>query len=90
MEPCGKFAQRYAQNTVVEEIYFQWAQGFMTALNAAFIADNKAARDLNSYPTLDQMAAIRQYCNDHPLATYQDAVMDLLHHLKAVQYQVKE
>jgi len=34
METCGKFAQRYGQNTVVEEIYFQWAQGFMTAINA--------------------------------------------------------
>jgi hypothetical protein len=90
METCGKFAQRYAQNTVVEEIYFQWAQGFMTGMNVGKVVNTGVVRDLNSEPTIDQMAAIRQFCNDHPLASYQDAVVDLLSHLKAVRYQVRQ
>jgi hypothetical protein len=87
MSTCGQFAQKYAQHTVVEEIFFQWAQGYMTAINAAAAKEAGVIKDLNSYSTEDQMATIREYCNDHPLATYQDAVGDLmLHHLKSVQY----
>jgi len=90
MNTCGGFAQMYAQNTVVEEIYFQWAQGYMTGLNVGKVVNTGVIRDLNSEPTNDQMATIRQYCNTHPLATYSDAVVDLFSHLKAVPYQAKQ
>jgi hypothetical protein len=90
MATCDTFAQMYAKNTVVEEIYFQWAQGFMTGMNVGKVANTGTIRDLNSEPTVDQMAAIRQYCNDHPRASYQDAVVDLFSHFKASRYQEKQ
>ncbi|MGC2078532.1 MAG: hypothetical protein WA728_21375, partial [Xanthobacteraceae bacterium] len=74
MSTCAQFAQRYAQRTVVEELFFQWAQGYMTGINAATAKEAGVIRDLNSDSTEDQMAWIREYCNDHPLAIYQDAV----------------
>jgi hypothetical protein len=90
MSTCGAFGQLYARSTTIEEVYFQWAQGFMTGMNVGKVVNTGTIRDLNSEPTPDQMAAIRQYCNDHPLASYEDAVVDLFSHLKALKYQVKQ
>ena len=88
METCGKFARSYAQSTVVEEIYFQWAQGFITGMNVGKVAIAGVIRDLNWEPT--PMAAIREYCNDHPPASYQDAAVDLFSHFKEFRYQEKQ
>jgi hypothetical protein len=78
---CGKFASDYLRNPeIVEGIYYDWAQGFMSAMNFHFVVDGVKGR--KGYYDLDDMkqnkAKLRTYCNAHPLASYMDAVIDLL------------
>jgi hypothetical protein len=75
---CGEFAKMYRGDPKETELfYFGWAQGFMSALNFsnAIADDYLVFRDLGS--TKEQMATIRTYCNQHPLADYYSAVLEV-------------
>jgi hypothetical protein len=75
---CAQFANLYRSDPeFVEEHLFIWAQGFMSGLNVALQGDTGLTKNLGSMSTAQQQGAIRAYCNDHPLATYIDAVLDL-------------
>lgn len=74
---CGEFAQEYKRDPkFIELTYFCWAQGFMTGMNIALAADLNKYRSLGQ-DTDTQMSSIRAYCDKHPLASYQDAVLEL-------------
>jgi hypothetical protein len=84
---CGKFAEDYSSAKLAEAIYFTWAQGYMTARNNAEVfgqlekgTDKTSVqfRDLNALSTQLEWARVRSYCNEHPLANYQEAV-DILY-----------
>src|SRR5271155_4780470 len=68
---CAQFAQDYQINTAVENSYFNWAQGFMSALNLAAGMGKGSTRDLNALRTDDQKAYVRTYCSSHPLDEFQ-------------------
>ena len=73
---CAIFANHYKTEPMIETLsYFSWAQGYMTALNMTFVANNKETVDLRDYDS--QTRHIRQYCDQHPLKDYSDAVLDL-------------
>lgn len=75
---CGEFAKMYSTNPKETELfYFSWAQGFMSALNFSnsVSGDRVIYRQLKT--TKEQMAALRTYCNRHPLADYYEAVLDV-------------
>ena len=73
---CAMFANHYKTEPMIETLsYFSWAQGYMTALNMTFVANNKETVDLRDYDS--QTRHIRQYCDQHPLKDYVDAVLDL-------------
>ena len=75
---CAHFANMYRGDpTFAENMFFNWAQGFMSGLNAAQIDANGNSVNLNSMTTEEQQSAIRSYCNAHPLAPYIHAIMDL-------------
>jgi hypothetical protein len=79
---CGKFASDYAKHPeIVEDLYFAWAQGFMSGLNldlaSGVVNGQKQFRDLDG-PIENQKSKIRIYCNAHPLAPFMDAVFDLI------------
>lgn len=75
---CAQFANIYRLDSkFAEENSFNWAQGFMSGLNYSEIARNGNSKNLGSMSTDQQQRAIRAYCNDHPLADYIDAVMDV-------------
>lgn len=78
---CGEFAKDYSQNPkMVENLFFTWAQGFMTGLNLESSTNGiegiKVYRDLGQHIE-NQKEKVRAYCNDHPLVPYPSAVMDL-------------
>ena len=77
---CGEFAEHYRDSpSLWENVYFAWAQGFMTGMNLASAAFNDGAnRDLSSIPLDQQRRFLRNYCNDHPLAIYEQGVLALL------------
>src|SRR6516162_596709 len=80
---CAQFAEDYRQSPgVTEQVYFSWAQGFMSGMNFALSSDDKLTyRDLNSSPAETQKAFIRKYCNDLPLGYFADAVLNLFNSL---------
>ena len=64
---CGQFATEYAKNPVKFEFtYFDWAQGFMSGLNAASDAYSGTYRNLASFTIDEQMARLRAYVITHP------------------------
>jgi|HubBroStandDraft_6_1064221.scaffolds.fasta_scaffold1591586_2 hypothetical protein len=75
---CAQFAIRYrASPELVESEYYTWAQGFMSARNVQKLTENRSSQNLDSIPTGVQKMRLRTYCDNHPLAEYLDAIMDL-------------
>jgi hypothetical protein len=76
---CDNFTRFYLSSPkLAEGLYFSWAQGFLTGVNGIAIAKKDATdRDLSSIPVEQQEQHLRDYCNDHPLALYMQAVVDL-------------
>jgi opacity protein-like surface antigen len=78
MESCAQFAKAYADNpTVTEDLYFTWAQGFMSGLNLEALANNMSYRVLNGTEMAAQKVQIRSYCDRHPLAQYAMAITNI-------------
>jgi hypothetical protein len=75
---CGEFAKTYSKDPgLTEELAYAWAQGFMTATNVAVVTTGgKQFRDLAG-DTKMQRAYIRSYCDEHPLADFMTAVVEL-------------
>jgi hypothetical protein len=81
---CAEFAKLYTSNpSVAEDIFFTWAQGFMSGLNASSWAEIGTYRSIEGTPS--EMAAlkirVRSYCDVHPLAQYVSAVLDVYNSL---------
>jgi hypothetical protein len=78
MMTCSNFAEAYRQSPdVAEMFYFSWAQGFMSGMNSVYLSRLGAGYDLSTHTATDQQAYIRDYCNQHPLATYGEAATAL-------------
>jgi hypothetical protein len=85
-ETCGRYAEVYRKSPeVAESAYFSWAQGLMSGLNLGSLAHGGTTKNLASLPLEEQKRALRQYCNDHPLAQYQEGVVVLFSRLPAMQ-----
>ena len=80
---CLKFALTYTKNPALEEQYFIWAQGYMSAI--MMMASSGVDSDLNLLPASDpqerQMAMIRGICAQDPQRSYSHAVRALYRHL---------
>jgi len=76
---CGQFAEMYRRNPqVTERIFFQWALGFMSGLNAYLLLSGSPMRedgtDLRNWSEDKQQQTIRAYCDSHALQPYWEAV----------------
>lgn len=79
---CAEFAKSYAANPVVtEDLYFTWAQGFMSGLNLSLVSNTGSFRYIDGNDMASHKLRIRSFCATHPLAPYVGAVMDLLNSL---------
>jgi hypothetical protein len=80
---CLKFALNYTQNPPLEEQYFIWAQGYMSAIT--MMAPGGIDDNLNllspSYPKESQMAFLRSVCVKSPSRNYGYAVRELYRRL---------
>jgi hypothetical protein len=77
---CAEFAKLYASNpSMAEDIYFTWAQGFMSGLNMASAVYTGSARNFEGTRAemLAEKIRVRSYCDTHPLAQYLSAIIDL-------------
>ena len=83
---CAEFAKLYTSDpSTAEDIYFTWAQGFMSGLNLASAANTGMYRSIEGTPAgmVAQKLRVRSYCDAHPLAQYLSAIMDLYNNLPA-------
>jgi hypothetical protein len=92
LESCGTFAKNYQVSPqTFESIYFSWAQGFLTGVNAIAAAKQDGTnRDLSSIPVNQQQQFLRDYCNKHPLAEYMEGVVALYLKFKLSTAQEKK
>jgi hypothetical protein len=69
---CGQFSKIYAGDPErMETLFFSWAQGYWSALNSNLLAQRRYRELAGS--TDAQEAALRSYCDKHPLASYWEA-----------------
>jgi hypothetical protein len=82
MQSCGEFSRAYATNpTVTEDLFYTWAQGFMSALNLSFVSTTGAYRFIDPNGMAGYKLRLRVYCDAHPPSSYVQAVMDLYNSL---------
>ena len=85
---CAVFARTYKDKPkTAEMIYFSWAQGYMSGINAAAGTNNKDVRpaNLNAMPVTAQQRYIRDFCARNPLKDYRDAVDALLAEIRGMK-----
>jgi len=90
MLSCTQFGELYRQNPeVMESIFFQWAQGFMSGLNGYLLLSGTPSRDdvtdLGNRSEARQQQAIRSYCDNHAVAKYWQAVEQLYEDMRREQ-----
>lgn len=74
---CSEFSKEYSiESKNAELMYFSWAQGYMSGMNAASVVVEHAYMDLSGEITTQELY-LREYCHNHPLAYFADAVADL-------------
>lgn len=71
-------------------LYFTWAQGYMSGVNLMFGVQNKPPTNFALWSLQDEKAFIHTYCADHPLETYEQAVIQLFGSLRHAQNLTKQ
>jgi hypothetical protein len=75
---CRQFANMYRGHPeLAENVFFTWAQGFMTGVNYAKIAAHGKSANLGAMTTAKQKSYIRSYCDSHPSELFLRAVTNL-------------
>jgi hypothetical protein len=73
---CSYFADNYKDDpALTENLYFAWAQGYMSGLNIARRDDEPGV--FKSMSMKEQKAYIRAFCDANPTKKYLYAVLDL-------------
>jgi hypothetical protein len=83
---CSRLSQDYRINPrSIEAAMMDWAQGFMSGVNISDLRDGQY-RDLQAMTVEDQKASLRDYCEEHPMAEFAKAVLDLYGKLPQKKY----
>jgi hypothetical protein len=84
---CGEIAKGYRQNpTQIENMMMTWAQGFMSGANMGLTVTEGQYRDLAAMTIEAQEASLRNYCDEHPMAEFLKAAVDLYLKLPLKKY----
>jgi hypothetical protein len=79
---CAEFAAAYKQTPeLTEAVYYTWAQGFMTGQNSIAFKNKEKVFDFEHLNQNDQKFFLRSFCDQHPLAIFVQAVLDLINRL---------
>jgi hypothetical protein len=90
MDSCSTFAAAYKrQPKFSEDLYFAWAEGFLSGLNLEATADYLPARNLASIQADSAKVEIRSYCDRHPREPYFGAVVAIYNSLPVVSKNPK-
>jgi hypothetical protein len=82
---CSQYLSERSSNRDVEYLYFSWAQGYITRLNA-YEAKLRGLDRMNLMPSgfgVDkQMSWINSYCATHGSTLYADAALELYRQIR--------
>jgi hypothetical protein len=82
---CDRYAQEVRSMGNPQRIfYFSWAQGYMSGLNSVVLYSAKNT-NLGGRDVEDQLARLDRFCDQHPLATYVQAVLNLYDAMRSEQ-----
>jgi len=82
---CGKLAQDYQRNPgQTEGAMMTWAEGFMSGATMGFTPGQY--RDLQAMTAEAQEESLRNYCDEHPMAEFIKAAIDLYLKLPMKKY----
>ncbi|MCG8354206.1 MAG: hypothetical protein MI920_01420 [Kiloniellales bacterium] len=82
---CAVFLQFQEQDAQARQLlFFAWAQGFMSGMNAIAIKIKGEVIDLQpeGYGQERQLTFLRTFCEFHPNRSYAEAVFELLTELR--------
>jgi hypothetical protein len=83
---CGKLADDYRNDpTTIEIAMMTWAQGYMSGMNVSSITQGRY-RDLAAMTLDAQKQSLLSYCDNHPLAEFIKAAIDLYLKLPLKKY----
>lgn len=88
VKSCAQFAKEYAvEPTLAENLYFAWAEGFLSGMNAESEAAHLPYKRIEGGDAAANTyrQAIRSYCDAHPLSSYSDAVISVFEALPWVR-----
>jgi hypothetical protein len=78
---CGEIAEQFrSEPTETQHWMIMWAQGFMSGLNV-YLEEKGQYRDLQSMKVEAQEQSLREYCDQHPMASFAKAVIDLFNQM---------
>ena len=80
---CGKFIANMELDKIFHDLYFFWAQGFLSGLNFKYFLNQESATDLADHDALQLW--LENYCDENPLDQYSAAAMQLWHELRVRQ-----
>ena len=80
---CGKFIAETEDSELMRNLYFFWAQGFLSGLNFKYMKSARFAADLSDQEAL--ILWIKNYCEDNPLDHYAAATVHLYRELRRRQ-----
>src|SRR3984957_4768790 len=72
---CAEVTEAIQQHPEDENLFFSWAQGFMSGLKQDLLKHGET--DLNALPLDAQKQFVRSYCKEHPRIAYFEAVFKL-------------
>lgn len=81
---CARFTTEIRSTPRAEDDFFNWAQGYMSAILLSRPQGVDERLDLNPpvFSILSQLEFLRSYCAEHPEADYSDAVQALYKRLR--------
>lgn len=85
---CAKFYE-HRNDPGIEELFFVWAQGFMSGLNDALEDTIAKYRDLHSLSTDQQKQILSAFCAKNPASLYRDGIHVLLSGMTIVPSTLK-
>jgi hypothetical protein len=78
---CAEFGAKYKEDPGhFGDLFFAWAQGFLSGLASAGLRVDVTLKNID-----EQESFLRDYCDEHPLERYMDAVIALAAKLKFVE-----
>ena len=80
-EHVGNSRPTIASMFNTENTYFDLGRCFMSGMNWIDVKHDRTSKDIMSLSTADQKQLIRNYCNEHPLASFWEAVIDVYNRL---------